>query len=239
MTPFSRLHHRLALSAALLMAVVQVPATEAVPRSSWTQVSAEPRIQGNTPISTWARGDERCFQYPKYTVSVTPITNTPIETITVRSASAQCRQINKHIKDKPVFVIKKDFEFFLGLADNVLITDTGSGPDGRILTLYAIDRQEKFLQFDDYSDEDLVLKGNKLILWRKTSYASQNNCPQYKQWTSQGLGAVIETEVVVDLTTHRVSNTSRRRCQARQSRNPEQTSLSLLRPSVVGRNQPV
>lgn len=109
----------------------------------------------------------------------------------------------------------------------MLITDSGSGPDGRTLTLYAIDKKSKILQLADYSDEDLALKNNKLILWRKTSYATKQTCPPYKQWGSQGLGAVIETQVIVDLVTYRVVETSSRRCQPRQSRNPEQISASL------------
>jgi hypothetical protein len=245
MTPVSFSRYTLVLSAAALLAVTLGPVSNAAPRSRWTQVSSDRLIQGQAPIGAWARGDERCFDYPKYTVSESFANNTAskgeaslITTIAVRAASTQCKQINGSNQDKPIFVIKKGFEFFQGLANNVLITDSGSGPDGRTLTLYAIDKQSKILEFNDYSDGDLALKNNKLILWRKTGYATKQTCPQYKQWVSQGLGAVIESQVIVDLDTYRVLETSSRRCQPRQSRNPEQKSASL-RLSVIDTNQPV
>jgi hypothetical protein len=234
MRPVSFLRYTLVLSAAVLLAVTLEPVSNAAPRSSWTQVSSDRLIQGQDPISSWARGDERCFEYPKYTVSESFANNKAakgeasyVTTIAVRAASTQCKQINGSNQDKPIFVIKEGFEFFQGLANNVLITDSGSGPDGRTLSLYAIDKKSRILQFADYSDEDLALKNNMLTFWRKTSYATKQTCPQYKQWASQGLGAVIETQVIVDLDTYRVVETSRRRCQPRQSRNPEQTSASL------------
>ena len=145
----------------------------------------------------WARGDGRCFEYPKYTVSESSANNKAGKgeasidtTIAVRAACTLRKQINGSYQDKPIFVIKEGFEFFQGLANNVLITDSGSGPDGRTLSLYAIDKKSRILQFADYSDEDLALKNSKLIFWRKTSYATKQTCPPYKQWASQGLGAV-------------------------------------------------
>jgi len=213
-------------TAALLLTLAQSAAAPAVPRTSWTRVSAKPAIQGNAAIAVWAHGDDRCFEYPRYTVSESSAANTGnedaarfITTIAVRAASTPCRQIAKDTSGKPVFVIKKGFEFFKGLAGTILITDSGSGPDPRTLTLYAINKQSKILEFADYSDSDILLKNNTLIFWHKTSAANQQNCPQYKQITAQGFGAVIESQVVVDLTTHQVSTTSKRRCESRQSRN--------------------
>lgn len=214
----------------MLLAMGQGPASDAAPRTGWSQISVkrqvDPLIQGATPLAAWSRGDERCFQYPNYTVSTTTVSNTPIQIITVRPAIIPCQQIAAHHKDQPILVIKNEFEFFLGLAGNVLITDSGSGPDGRVLTLYNINKRLPSLRFDDYSGEpkDLAVKNGKLILWYKTGYATKTNCRQYKQWTTQGLGAVIESQVSVDLDSHRVVDTTRRRCQPRQSRNPEQTS---------------
>lgn len=71
-----------------------------------------------------------------------------------------------------------------------------------------------------------------------TTIAVRAASTQCKQWVSQGLGAVIERQVIVDLDTYRVLETSSRRCQPRQSRNPEQKSASLRR-SVIDTNQPV
>lgn len=230
MTPFSCSPIALATAATMLLATVPSPAADAATPTGWSQTSVkrqvDPLIQGATPLAAWSRGDERCFQYPNYTVSTTTVSNTPIQIITVRPASIPCQQIAAHHKDQPILVIKNEYEFFLGLAGNVLITDSGSGPDGRVLTLYSINKRLPFLRFDDYSDEakDLVVKSNKLVLWYKTSYATKANCRQYNQWTTQGFGAVMESQVSVDLDSHRVVDTTRRRCQPRQSRNPEQAS---------------
>ena len=230
MTPFACSPIALAAAVTMVLATVPSPAADAAPPTGWSRISVnrqvDPLIQGATPLAAWSRGDERCFQYPKYTVSTTTGSNTPIQIITVRPASIPCQQIAAHHKDQPLFVIKNEYEFFLGLAGNVLITDSGSGPDGRILRLYNINKRSPFLQFEDYADDpkDLAVKNNKLTLWYKTSYATKTNCRQYKQWTTQGFGAVIERQVSVDLDSHRVVDTTRRRCQPRQSRNPEQQS---------------
>ena len=237
MTPFSCSPIALATAATMLLATVQSPAVDAAPDTGWSQISVhrqvDPLIQGATPLSAWSRGEARCYQYPNYTVSETSTANTGskdearfISIITVRASKIPCKQIHKLTDNQSIFTIKKGFEFFQGLAGNVLITDSGSAPDGRILTLYNVDKRSKFLQFDDYADDpkDLAIKNNKLTLWYKTSYATKTNCRQYKQWTTQGFGAVLESQVSVDLTSHRVVDTSRRRCQPRQSRNPEQTS---------------
>ena len=54
------------------------------------------------------------------------------------------------------------------------------------MTLYAIDKKSKILQLADYSDEDLALKNNKLILWRKTSYATKQTCPHTSNGRRKG-----------------------------------------------------
>lgn len=218
MTLVSTLRHAVALSAALMLAVAQGVASNAAPRTSWKQGHVNPPIQGNAPIAAWSRGDVRCFEYPNYTVSESTTTRreSMMSTIAVRTANTKCTQINETNNKKPIFVIQQEFEFFQGLAGNVLITDSGSGPDFRLLTLYDIRQKSKFLQLDDYSDEGMALKSNKLIVWRKTSNANPNNCPQYNLWTSQSLGAVIETQISIDLASHRVVTTAKQRCRPRQ-----------------------
>ncbi len=98
-TPVSFSRDTLVLSAAALLAVTLGPVSNAAPRSSWTQVRSDRLIQGQAPIGAWARGDERCFDDPKYTVSESFANNTAskgeaslITTIAVRAASTQCKQ---------------------------------------------------------------------------------------------------------------------------------------------------
>jgi len=225
---FTLSRHSLALPVALLLVLVQGATSYAAPRTNWTPTRFDPPIQGNAPIAAWSRGDVRCFDYPKYTVSESSERNTTNNgaarfstTIAVRAASTRCKQINPKNQNKTTFVINNSFEFFQGLVNNVLITDSGSGPDGRVLKLYDIEKQSEFLQFTDYSDTDMTLRRNELIFWRKTGPASKQNCRQYNEWSAQGLGAVIETQVIVDFATRRARETTQRRCQPRQSRGPQ------------------
>ncbi len=94
-------------------------------------------------------------------------------------------------------------ETFLALNNNFLITDSGTGPSGRILAVYNLKIPTNKPVFTDYysipvdSDQD-----NVITYWTGSEkMATAQNCPEYEPHTQNDLGGEINEEVSLNLTT--------------------------------------
>jgi hypothetical protein len=106
-------------------------------------------------------------------------------------------------------------EYILALENNFLITDTGTGPDGRVLTIYDLNPRKEVFR-DSYS-KPVDIKDNVINYWTGTTTpVTLENCPDYKEWETDGLGAGIDAYVSLDMSTLTKKELGKYHCSPRQ-----------------------
>ena len=105
-------------------------------------------------------------------------------------------------------------EYFMGLQGDLLILDSGTGPDPRGLIIWDLRKQKK-VYTGIYSEEAKIETGY-MEFWVETGEANDENCPQGKEWKVGGLGAAIETWVRLDFSDFELTKSSKTRCSSRQ-----------------------
>ena len=113
------------------------------------------------------------------------------------------------------FEIKNEWaEYFDGLKGDLLILDSTTGPGPSGLVIWDLKKRKKVYE-GSWSDAE-ESRDNSLVFWTETGEATPENCPQLGEWTSLGMGGAIETKVILDLSTFRLSSTGETRCSERQ-----------------------
>ena len=166
-------------------------------------------------MAVWTRPGERCLDYRDHTVIETTAKGLNT-TIAVFPSTLRCRQSDQSRRPAATFTKQGEAEDVSGLIGDVLVTDSGTGPDGRTLTLYRLKTQAKLRELFDYSDPVVFKPPSKLLVWLPARRATAQNCKSYNQWRSMGLGAVIEAQVVINLNTNKLETTAHERCNSRQ-----------------------
>lgn len=105
-------------------------------------------------------------------------------------------------------------EYFLALQGDLLILDSGTGPDPRGLVLWDLKKRQK--AWSGTYSEPMEVKPDHLAYWMETGEANDANCPERKEWESHGLGAAIETRVRLNLSDFSVTKFADTRCRSRQ-----------------------
>ncbi|MDR3547689.1 MAG: hypothetical protein P4M11_05380 [Candidatus Pacebacteria bacterium] len=118
------------------------------------------------------------------------------------------------------FEIKNaDADYFLAFTDNFLLIDRGTAPEPRGLIVYDL-RSRKQVYEDRYASPWSVA-GDTVTYWNPVdTKVTTQNCPDLATYTSQGLGAVIESQVTLDLTTLTKKATGEYRCSITQTPAP-------------------
>jgi len=116
---------------------------------------------------------------------------------------------------------KNDFEFgngveyFLAFVGNHLITDSGTAPGLRGLTVYDLDTRKEVYQ--GYHDSSISVKDNTISYWTKSGEkVTRENCPQLDEYSAEGFGAVRESYVTLDLGSLSEKAEGQYRCQLTQ-----------------------
>ncbi len=113
------------------------------------------------------------------------------------------------------FEIKNEWaEYFLALQNNLLILDSGTGPDPRGLVIWNLENRKKV--YSGTYSEPYEVKPGYLEFWTETAKATEDNCPEKKEWEAGGLGAGIDTRVTLSLADFSVTRSSQTRCSSRQ-----------------------
>ncbi len=112
------------------------------------------------------------------------------------------------------FEIRNEWaEYFMAIQGNLLILDSGTGPEARNLIFWDLEKKKK-IHTTKYSDADL--EPEYVGYWIETGTANDENCPEKKEWESSGLGSVIETYVRLNLKNFSVWKSTKTRCRAQQ-----------------------
>ncbi len=113
------------------------------------------------------------------------------------------------------FEIKNEWaEYFLALQNNLLILDSGTGPDPRGLIIWNLNDHKKV--YSGTYSEPYEIKPGYLEFWTETEKATEANCPEKKEWEAGGLGAGIDTRVTLNLADFSITRSSQTRCSSRQ-----------------------
>lgn len=84
---------------------------------------------------------------------------------------------------------------FLALAGDILLLDSGTGPDSRTLTIYHLEKKT-VLHADVPYREIVAASSTPLVFFRSTDRTpTPELCPKLEEWKKAGLGAVVEEQV--------------------------------------------
>lgn len=167
-----------------------------------------------SPQASQASGDSICHDTPDYRVVETPTgevgTHFLIKYKKVALPDSACRYA---VAPGDFELRNADAEYFLGLAGDLLILDSGTGPAPRGLIIWNL-RQRAKVYTGTYADA--TVEATSMTFWLESGPATDADCPEAAEWRSSGLGAAIETRVRLDFADFTVTRSSETRCQARQ-----------------------
>lgn len=116
-------------------------------------------------------------------------------------------------------ILKNDLpEFVLGIAGgHFLIVDSGTAPPPRGLIVYDLDSGSQTPVFTDHYDEPITAATSTVTYWQTTKQAvTESDCPDANAWSAEGLGAVVESRVTLQLPTLAVMPFGQQRCEPTQ-----------------------
>ncbi|HUC02262.1 MAG TPA: hypothetical protein VMA75_05225 [Candidatus Paceibacterota bacterium] len=113
-------------------------------------------------------------------------------------------------------VVQNDLpEFVLGVTQRFLVIDSGTAPPPRGLIIYDLDAQTS--TFSDTYAAPIDIATDTVTYWEATKQApTAANCPDLAQYSADGLGAVIESHVTLDLSTMATTSLGAYQCEPTQ-----------------------
>ena len=170
-----------------------------------------------TKSSAASANEATCNESPKYFVVEENHTGDVgtdhlIKYKTTESQHFEC----KYVVEKTDFEIKNEWaDYFLALENNFLILDSGTGPATRGLIVYDLTKRANV--FSDTYSRPIIVKDSTIDYWAETQEkATQANCPELATYEGGGLGAAIDTHVILNLSTLTKKELGEKRCDARQ-----------------------
>lgn len=158
----------------------------------------------------------KCYDSPKYFVIGREILGNPGTDFLIKYKSTPDQKFPcSYTPEKNDFEIKADWvDYYAGMKGDLLILDSTTGPGPSGLTIWDLKKRKKVFDglWSDPEESDV----NTLIYWMETDQATEKNCPKLKEWESHGLGAAIETKVILDLSNFKITKTKETRCSPRQ-----------------------
>jgi hypothetical protein len=92
----------------------------------------------------------------------------------------------------------RDAESFAALVGPLLLIDNGTGPEGRRLIVWDLQRRAQVLETP--LGEIVSASAQRLVYWRPDERTADDaNCPQRQRWQAELLGARMQRKVDLDL----------------------------------------
>jgi len=180
-------------------------------KSATTQI--ETKSEASTGANTTVSGDVSCVDNSSYFVVSKSLKDSVGSDILVKYKTSTSQNFAcSYIVKLGDFEIKNQkAEYFYGITNNFLITDSGTGPNERGLIVYDLNLKKKV--FEDTYTEPLSIQNNSLTYWTSANTkATSQNCPKLAEYTSQGLVGVIERHVTLDLSNLTKKDLGESRC---------------------------
>jgi hypothetical protein len=158
----------------------------------------------------------RCYESPKYLIIAKEVQGRVGTDFLIKYKSNPDKKLPcSYVIGGDDFEIKNEWaEYFAGLKNDLLVLDSTTGPGPSGLIIWDLKKRKRVYQ-GSWSDPE-ESKSDSLIYWMETGEATDDNCPELKKWRSHGLGAAIETKVILNLSNFKVSKTQETRCSPRQ-----------------------
>lgn len=157
----------------------------------------------------------KCFESPKYFAIQKSRNDSVGSDILVKFKSSPDQKIDcVYSPAKNDFEITNDSaEYFLAFTSNYILLDSGTAPEPRGLIAYNLDTGVK--TYTDRYSKPVTSIANTITYWSPGDIVPTNdNCPDLKEFTSNGLGSLIEIKISVNLDTHTTSDTGESKCIA-------------------------
>jgi hypothetical protein len=157
----------------------------------------------------------RCHQFPKYFIIEKDAINNMGTDILVKYKSVPKENYPcEYLINSGDFEIKNEWvEYYSGVKGDLLLLDSTTGPGPTPITIWDLKKREK-VYVGSWADP--VFQDNSVLYWEETGEATIENCPEYTKWKSHGLGGVIETKVLLNLSDLTITKTTETRCSVRQ-----------------------
>jgi hypothetical protein len=109
----------------------------------------------------------------------------------------------------------RDAESFAALVGALLVIDNGTGPEGRRLIVWNVQRRAQVL--DTPLGAIVSVNSQHIVYWRPEARpADDANCPQRRRWRAELLGARMQRKVDLDLASLALQPLEDWRCVPRQ-----------------------
>ncbi len=158
-----------------------------------------------------------CVSNDKYFVVEKRLINSGGSDILVKYKKTKDQKYScEYLASNSDFQIKNEWaEYVFALENNFLILDSGTGPPPRGLIVYDLTSRKKV--FTDSYSNPIAISSNTVTYWSPiNTKPDETNCPKITEYTSDGLGAEIETHVVLTLSTLNRTYLGEYRCSATQ-----------------------
>lgn len=168
------------------------------------------------PILTTESTRIDCYESPQYFVIAKEVQGKTGSDLLIKYKSNSSVKFTCHyLPGQGDFEIRNEWaEYFAGLKGDLLILDSTTGPGPSGLTIWDLKKRKKVYE-GSWSDPE-ESRNDSLVYWAETGEATDHNCPELKQWKSDGLEAAIETKIVLKLSNFKISKTKETRCSPRQ-----------------------
>jgi hypothetical protein len=169
--------------------------------------------RAGAPTSSLPAANINCMQSSEYFVVDDNPGSPGLNIVAKRKTSADEVFPCTNVVAASDIVVQNDLpEFVLGLSGHVLIVDSGTAPPPRGLVIYDLNAQTSTYT-DTYSPPISIASGT-IAYWESTRQAvTKANCPALGQYSADGLGAVIASHVVLDLSSLTVNILGEYRCE--------------------------
>ncbi|MFH2011247.1 MAG: hypothetical protein ABIJ37_00860 [Pseudomonadota bacterium] len=157
-----------------------------------------------------------CYESAKYLVVAKDLKEKGGTDILVKYKSRADEKLScSYVIENNDFEIKNEWvEYYAGLTGDFLLLDSTTGPGPSGLTIWNLKKRKKVYEGTWASPTEI--RDDSIIFWLETGEATYEDCPERAEWESHGLGAAIETKVILSLSDFTVSKTKETRCSPRQ-----------------------
>lgn len=160
-------------------------------------------------------GNLACYAYQKYTVINRSSGDSVGSDILVKSKGRKAAKCDWNERGAALSLKNSGADYFSGLYSNFLFVDSGTGPSGRRLTVYDLEKSTSAYS-TEYAGE-AALEKDALRFWLPSGAPKTgDNCPRREEWEKQGLTPSLEEDVRLDLKTLKLLRSGWLRCTPRQ-----------------------
>lgn len=189
---------------------ITVPAITSTP-------SLPPTVSTPTPIK--GKNYEECYENDKYFIILAETPGTIGGSFLVKYKTGENQQFAcRFIIEENDFEIKNEWaNYFLGLENNFLLIDSGTGPPPRGLIIYDLEKRQKVYDGSYSMPSETYIGESYIEFWKPVSMeVTDENCPDRDYWENAGLGTGIEERVKLDLNNMNEISLGEFRCSGRQ-----------------------